>query len=66
MPILSQWIRKAHLIDDIRLDPDAGEGGRDNLDVSLGDGVREDLLDRVGLGQDLGLDHKAGGGDGER
>ena len=58
--------RRAHFVDDVGLNPDTGEGGRDNFDVSLGDGVREDLLDRVGLGQGLGLGHKAGGGDGER
>jgi len=53
------------LVHNIRLNPDAGEGCREDFDIGLSDNVRMDLLDRISLGQNLRLDHEAGGGDGD-
>lgn len=54
-----------YLVDGIRLNPDAGVRGRDNLDIGLGDKVRDNLLDRVRLGQSGRVDREAGGGEGD-
>lgn len=54
-----------YLVDGVRLNPDAGVRGRDNLDIGRGDIVRQDLLDRVRHGQSSRLDPDAGGGEGD-
>ena len=54
-----------HRIDDIRLNPDTSEGGRDNFDISRGDKVRENLLDGIRHSQSRRLDRDTGGGDSE-
>ena len=53
----------SHLINDIRLNPNAGVSGRDDFDIGLGDVVSEDLLDCVRHGQSRRLDREAGGSD---
>jgi len=64
-PALGSSSGSTYLVDNIRLNPNAGEGGRDNLGIGLGDNVGVNLLDRVGLGQNLRLNHMVGGGDGD-
>ena len=54
-----------HLVNDIRLNPNTGVGGRDNFDICLGDKVREDLLDRVRHDQSRRFDREASGSDGD-
>ena len=58
--------RIPYRVDDIRLNPDAGVGGRHNLGVSLSDGVREDLHNRVRHSQGRRIDRETGAGDGDR
>ena len=50
----------AHHVDNVRLNPDASIGCRDNFDIGLGDDIREGFLDRVCLGQNHRLDHSVG------
>ena len=64
--LLSIGVKTPYLVNDIRLDPYASEGCRDDRDVRLCDKVREDLLDRVGHGQSCRLDQKTGSGEGDR
>jgi len=54
------------IVDNFRLNPDAGVCGWENLDVGLGDNVREGFFEGVGLSQSLRLNRNTGAGDGNR
>ena len=67
-PTLRLWVMDKEYpypVNDIRLNPNTGVGGRDNFDIGLGDNVRAGLLDRVRFGQSRRINRDTGTGDGD-